>query len=256
MKLNHSLIRQITNLVAIIAAFGINVLANLNPPKGMTIGDISNQLFGDVLITPANYAFAIWGLIYLGLISFAIYQALPSQRYNPTLVKLGWGLAIASGAQILWIFCFLYSQFALSFILMLGILIPLIFSYLRLPNKGLSQTERWLVTNPLSIYLAWISVATIVNGATVLDYWQWNGWGINPQIWTVIMIIVAGGIGVILATQNNIAFVGVYIWALLAIAVRNSATTIITITTVGIALILASILLVNKLKQNSILPRM
>lgn len=251
MKLNHDLIRQITNLVAIIAAFGVNIVANLNPPNGMTIGDISNQLFNDVLITPANYAFAIWGVIYLGLISFALYQASPSQRYNPTLVRLGTGIAIASLAQIIWIFCFLYSQFALSFLLMLGILIPLIFSYLRLPREHLYQAERWLVKTPLSIYLAWISVATIVNGAIVLEHWQWNGWGVSPQIWTVIMVIVAGGIGFILAIENNIAFVGVYIWALLAIAVRNSAITIIA-TAVGIAIILAAILLVNKIKQNLI----
>ncbi|HHP7232836.1 MAG TPA: TspO/MBR family protein [Xenococcaceae cyanobacterium] len=254
MRANQHFVRQITNLVAIIAAFGINILANLNPPNGMTVGDISNQIFNDVLITPANYAFAIWGVIYLGLISFAVYQALPSQRDNPILVRLGWGIAIASMAQIIWIFCFLYLQFVLSLVLMLVILFSLIFAYLRLPNQRLARTAKLLVKIPLSIYLAWISVATIVNGAIVLDYWQWNGWGISPQIWTVIMVIVAGVIGTILAIQNNLAFVAVYLWALVAIAIRNSATIIIA-TAVVIAIILAAILFLNQIKHQNISPK-
>ena len=76
MKLNSDILRQFTNLVAIVAAFGTNVSANIAPIKGLNIGEISNTLFKDVLITPANYAFAIWGVIYLGLFGFAIYQVL------------------------------------------------------------------------------------------------------------------------------------------------------------------------------------
>ena len=113
-----AIVRQILTLISIFAAFGMNVLANIAPPKDMTIGEISNELFGDILITPANYAFVIWGLIYLGLISFAVYQALPSQRHNPLLQRIGYGLIIASTAQIAWVFLFLYRQFALSLLAM------------------------------------------------------------------------------------------------------------------------------------------
>ena len=251
MKLNRNLIRQLINFLAIATAFGINILANVNPPLGMTIGDISDRLFGNVLITPANYAFAIWGVIYLGLFSFAIYQALPNQRENPILQKLGLKIAIASLAQIIWIFCFLYRQFALSFVLMVAILISLIWAYLSLPIPFTKRWEKWLIYVPLSTYLAWISVATIVNGATVLEYWQWNGYGISPQIWTVIMLLVAGVIGVIMAIEKNVAFVGVYIWALVAIAANNYNTTIITITAVGTAIVLALTLLLNIIVFNN-----
>ncbi|MGD1918944.1 MAG: hypothetical protein ACFCAD_08635 [Pleurocapsa sp.] len=77
-----TVIRQIITLVSIFAAFGMNIIANINPPNGLSIGAISNRFFSNVLITPANYAFAIWGIIYLGLISFGIYQVLPSQKTN------------------------------------------------------------------------------------------------------------------------------------------------------------------------------
>ena len=245
MKSNRNLIRQIINLLAIATAFGINILANVNPPQGMTIGDISNQIFGNVLITPANYAFAIWGVIYLGLFSFAIYQALPNQRENLILQKLGYKIALASLAQIIWIFCFLYRQFALSFVLMVAILIPLIWAYVSLPTTSIRHWEKWFISIPVSTYLAWISVATIVNGATVLEYWQWNGWGLSPQIWTVIMLLVASVIGIMMAIEKNVAFVGVYLWALIAIAVSNYNSTIIAVTAVGIGIILALTLLLN-----------
>lgn len=245
MKLNHNLFRQIINMAAIMAAFGINIFANVNPPQGMTIGDISNQLFGDVLITPANYAFAIWGVIYLGLFSFAFYQALPNQRENYLLQKLGYKVAVASLAQIIWIFCFLYRQFDLSFVLMVIILISLIWAYLNLAATSIRGWNKWLISIPISTYLAWISVATIVNGATVLEYWQWNGWGISAPIWTTIMLIVAGVLGIVIAMDKNVAFVSVYIWALIAIAINNYDNTMITVTALGITILLALTLLLN-----------
>ncbi|MGB5632939.1 MAG: tryptophan-rich sensory protein, partial [Waterburya sp.] len=132
---NPAIMRQILTLVAILAAFGMNIWANINPPNGSTIGAISQNIFGNVLITPASYAFVIWGLIYLGLISFAIYQALPAQKNNLLLEKIGYKLAIASFFQIIWVICFLYRHYAASFIAMLCILLPLIAAYGRLPFR-------------------------------------------------------------------------------------------------------------------------
>lgn len=251
----NSFTRQIVNLVAVLAAFGINVFANVNPPNGLTIGDISNQLFGDILITPANYAFAIWGIIYLGLISFAIYQVLPAQRNSILLQKLGYKIAIASSAQIFWVFAFLYRQFLVSLILMLVILGALIAGYLAIKSQIKSLKQKWLVAIPLSIYLGWISVATVVNVATVLTDINWDGWGISPQVWTVIMLLVVGIIGVIIALQKNVAFTGVYLWALIAIALKNSNTLIMS-TAIIVALILGLILLykliVNRDRVNKV----
>ncbi len=256
-----AMVRQIITLISILAAFGMNILANIAPPKGMTIGEISNQLFGDILITPANYAFAIWGVIYLGLISFAIYQALPSQRHNPLLQRIGYALTIASTAQIAWVFLFLYRQFALSFVAMLGILLPLIGAYLRLPfgvneitpvSVRLSRTQKLLIRNPISIYLAWISVATIVNGATVLRAWGWNGWIISPAIWTIIMILIAALITTAVTYPRlDFAYAGVFVWAMVAIAVRNQDNFIIAGLAIGVAIALLLLLLSHSLFRSN-----
>lgn len=239
------IIRQIFTLAAILAAFGTNVWANINPVNGLTIGEISQQLFGSVLITPASYAFAIWGLIYIGLISLAIYQALPSQRTDPIMRKVGYKLAIASLAQIIWVICFLYRQYAASFLAMVCILLPSIGAYWSLPFKTrISQWQKWLIRTPISIYLAWISVATIVNGAIVLESWRWGGWGISAVWWTVIMLLVAGFIThLVTIPRLDLAYAGVFIWAEIAIAIKNSDVVLISGTAIGVSIALLVLLL-------------
>ena len=240
-----AIIRQIVTFVAIIAAFGTNVWANINPLNGLTIGGISQNIFGNVLITPASYAFAIWGLIYLGLISFAIYQALPAQKSDSLLQKIGYKIAIASIAQVIWVFCFLYRQFGASMIAMLCILLPLIGAYWSLPFKTrISRWHRWLVRTPISIYLAWISIATILNGALVLESWQWNGWGISALIWTVIMLLIAGLIThFVTLPRLDFAYAGVFVWGIIAIAIKNSDTVLISGTAIGLSISLVVLLL-------------
>lgn len=239
------IIRQIVTLVAIVSAFATNIWANLNPPNGLTIGAISQQIFDEVLITPASYAFIIWGLIYLGLISLAVYQALPAQRNNSVMRKVGYKLAIASIAQIIWVICFLYRQYTASFIAMLCILLPLISAYWCLPFKArISRWQRWLIRTPISIYLAWISVATILNAAIVLTSWQWSGWGLSAVWWTVIMLLIAGLIThFVTIPRLDFAYAGVFIWAAIAIAFKNSDTILISGTAIGLCVALSVLLL-------------
>jgi hypothetical protein len=240
-----AIIRQISTFIAILAAFGMNIWANVNPPNGLTIGEISQNIFKNVLITPASYAFAIWGLIYLGLISFAIFQALPAQKSDGLLYKIGYKLAITSISQIIWVFCFLYRQYDASMVAMLCILFPLIGAYWSLPFKTrVSRWQQWLIKLPISIYLAWISVATIVNGAILLEFWQWDGWGLSPEVWTVIMLLIAGLIThFVVLPRLDFAYAGVFIWAAIAIAIRNSEIMLISGTAIGLSISLIVLLL-------------
>jgi hypothetical protein len=184
MKINQERLRQWVNLLAILAAFATNIWANIAPLNGLTLGEISSTFFSDVLIIPADYAFAIWGIIYLGLISLGIYQVLPSQINNPRLKQMGYYLTISSFCQIIWVFVFQSQWFALSVLAMLGILTPLIFLYLRLGINltKLPSLQKWLINIPISLYFAWISVATIVNIASALEIANWSGWGISSPM--------------------------------------------------------------------------
>ncbi len=251
-NLDRDILRQILNLTAILAAFGINVLANVAPFNGLTIGEISNTFFTEVLITPANYAFAIWGVIYLGLIAFGVYQVLPAQRQNLSLRRMGYLLVLASLAQIVWVFFFQYRLFTLSLVAMVAILLPLIEIYLRLGigYERVSKREKWFVHIPLSIYLAWISVATIVNVALTLYNLGWSGWGISAEVWTAIALIAGAAIAAIVSLQRaDVAFVLVIVWAFVAIAVRQANILMIAATAGGLAIALVLLLLLGLLRR-------
>ncbi|MDY7004208.1 MAG: tryptophan-rich sensory protein [Cyanobacteriota bacterium] len=232
-KFNSDMIRQWANLIGIIAAFFLNVYVNLAPPGGQTIGEISNTVFQDVLIIPASYAFAIWGLIYLGLISFGIYQVLPAQRENPILQRCGYFLVGASLAQIVWVFLFQFQLFTLSVLAMLGILGCLICLYLSLgiSYERVPKKDKWLVHYPISIYLAWISVATIVNIASALHNLGWNSTGQVAIVWTIIMLIIGAIIATIINIQKqDIAYPLVFVWAFIAIVIRHLDLPVIAVT--------------------------
>ncbi|MGB3510145.1 MAG: tryptophan-rich sensory protein [Microcoleaceae cyanobacterium] len=253
-KSKPDIMRQWANLIAILGAFFLNIYVNIAPPGGKTIGEISSTIFRDVLIIPASYAFAIWGLIYFGLISFGIYQVLPVQRENEILRRCGYFLVGASLAQIIWVFLFQYQLFTLSVLAMLVILSCLIWLYLklRISYERVPKKDKWLVHHPISIYFAWISVATIINVASTLHNLGWNTTEQVATVWTVIMLIVGAFIAAIINIQKqDIAYTLVFIWAFLAIAVRHLDIQIISGTAVILALGLAVLVFLKITKFSS-----
>ena len=227
-------------MVAIWAAFFANILANIIPLKGLSIGAISNQLFGNVVITPANYTFSIWGVIFLGLIAFAFFQALPSQRYNPQLQRIGFLLVASSIAQIVWVMVFLMRWFPFSVLAMLAILFPLIETYRRLQigKMHVPLRQQWLVNIPISIYLSWLGLATILNVAIALTSIGFTGGPFSPTVWTVLAMTVAAFVAAILAIERrDIAYMAVFAWGLVAIALRQSNNPELAITALGLVAI-------------------
>jgi hypothetical protein len=217
--------RQIITLAAILGSIAVNTFSNRFPPNGVNVGTLSNTLFSAVQILPANYAFAIWGLIYVGLIGFGIYQLQPAQRHSPRLRRGGYWLVFACVAQCAWIYLFLARLFPLSTIAMLGILVPLIVLYQRLGigQRHVSRQMLWLVDIPISVYLGWISVATIVNVATALYSLNWNGWGLTSPVWTVMLMGASALIAVLMLIQRrDRAYALVIVWALVAITIRQA----------------------------------
>ncbi|MBE9227160.1 tryptophan-rich sensory protein [Phormidium sp. LEGE 05292] len=247
---NSGLGLSIATLIAIFATLIVNILSNFFPPSGRNIGEIANTILQGVLIIPANYAFAIWGLIYLGLIAYSIYQFRPSQRSRSTIQQVNALVILASLAQILWVYLFTVQLFWPSVVAMLIILLPLIRIYLLLRSGRLqvSRERKWFAQIPFSIYLAWISVATIVNIASALYISGWDGWSINDTGWTAIMVIIGTIIAAIVAIQKgDIAFTLVFVWAYLAIALRHLTNPVIWIIALASAIALLSLLIFDKI---------
>lgn len=221
---------RILNLITFLIVVTINALANALPINGLNTGEISDQF--NALFTPAGYVFSIWGLIYLALGVFSIYQILPKQSDNQRVKQIGPWFIISNVLNSLWILAWHYQQFLLSFVIMIGILVSLLVLYTRLGIgvRKSSTTERWLVETPFSIYLGWISVATIANASVVLITLNWGGFGLSEALWTVIMISIAGVLGVLMSfLRREIAYPLVLIWAIIGITQNGSGVQLVNV---------------------------
>lgn len=229
--MNMSL-RQVAVMLTIAATIVVNVLANALPINGLNTGEISDRF--QVYFVPAGYVFSIWGVIYLGLIAFAVFQALPSQRENLRLEATGWWIVLAGVANSAWIFLWHYEQFPLTLIAMLALLAALIVTYLRLGigRGAVSAAETWAARVPFSVYLGWITVATVANVTSLLDYLKWDRFGLAPEVWMGIVLVAVLVIAVLMnITRRDVAYALVILWALAGISVKQAAVAAVAIPT-------------------------
>jgi hypothetical protein len=248
--MNKDTLRQILVLVSVLAVIVVNSLASALPLNGLTTGEISDRF--EVFFVPAGYVFSIWGLIYLGLLAYAVYQVLPAQRTNSDLRSIGYLFVASSAANIVWIFLWHYEIFPLTIVAMLALLGSLIAIYLGLDigRAQVSSGMKWFVHVPFSIYLGWITVATIANATALLYFLDWSGWGISPEAWTLIMLAAAVVIGAAVSlTRGDVAYALVLIWAFVGIAVKHQDTTIVATAAWLAAAITAAVMFVGAFRK-------
>lgn len=259
--MNKNVIRQLMNVIALVVMIVMNGLSEALPINGQTSAEIANRL--PILFVPANYVFSIWGVIYMLLIGFGIYQALPSQRENPLLEKIGYWFVLSCAANATWLVLFHYDLFALSMVTMVVLLVSLIVIYTRIEvgQKSLTLKEKVLIHIPFSTYLGWITVATVANASYVLYDAGWDGFGISGEVWATAMLVIATGIVLaIIYTRSDIAYVSVIVWAFVGIVNKQVDTPIVVMTAatmtavVVIALILSRIMNRDKVETSQLIP--
>ena len=231
--------RFILNLIATVLVVTVNALANILPINGQTTGEISNRL--DVLFTPAGYVFGIWGLIYFLLFIWTIRQFPASRRNLPVYEKATPLYLLSSALNIAWILLWHYEFFLLTVVVMIGLLLTLIRLYRTIKNE---EHSVWDLL-PFSVYLGWISVATIANISYYLKYIEWNGFGLTDVAWTLIMLVVATSLAIYFLFKNeDHIYPLVFVWAFIGIGVKNAAShpTISTTSYVLSAVILIMVL--------------
>jgi hypothetical protein len=237
-------ILQFFNIMAFVLVIVVNALSNALPLNGRTAGEISDSL--PSYFTPAGYTFSIWGVIYLALTGYIIYQAIPAQRGRPFQNKIGWLFVASSIANASWIFAWHYGIYTLSVFLMVALLVSLIAIYTRLkigqPGQAVSRTDLLFVHVPFSLYLGWITVATIANIASVAVYLGWNGFGIAGPVWSAIMMSVAVVVaGLLLFNRRDFAYAGVLVWALFGIRAAQSAEPLLATVSVVTAVLITAL---------------
>lgn len=222
--------------LAFVAVVIVNAFSNLLPINGQTIAEISDRI--EVLFKPAGYVFSIWLVIYVTL---AIWLVLQWKKVKEDSLngRVGVAFIISCLFNIGWIFSWHYEFFMVSILMMFGLLLSLITIYLQYRRRDRALSERF----PFSLYLAWITVATVSNVSYVLKYYDVS-LGLSEVIGSLMLVAIASVIAFVAATYSwDYYFVLVVVWALIGIIVENSNLTMQIATGVITAVLVVAVIL-------------
>lgn len=246
--------RRILTVLAFIVTLAVNGAANALPINGQTTGAISDRF--EVYVIPAGYVFAIWGVIYVGLLAYTIFQAVRGD--HPVVRRLGWLPAISGVLNTTWLLLFQYEQFVLTVPLMVALLVTLILIHLRLwsVRDRLDAVSRLTVRIPFSVYLGWITVATIANIAQTLSAVGFDGFGIEPVLIASAVLLV----GLAIASRfvwrfGDVAYGLVIIWAYVGIVVQEADTAMVPLVAGASALVVTGLVVMQFVRHPTESPR-
>ncbi|MFA6602238.1 MAG: tryptophan-rich sensory protein [Candidatus Shapirobacteria bacterium] len=199
--------------ITFVAMMSVNVLANTLPINGVTSKQVSDSYPN--LFAPAPTTFAIWGVIYLLLLGYVLYQAgilgKNNEKLNHEINKYFLPNMVANGV---WLVTWHYGIIWLS-VMVMGVILTTLIKIANLIKKNkLGVKERAFIATPMSVYFGWITVATIANITVFLVSTGWNGWGISQEAWTIAILLIGAGIGITrLLSDRRVAYGLVLIWA-------------------------------------------
>ncbi|MFT3923859.1 MAG: hypothetical protein QM778_15105 [Myxococcales bacterium] len=231
-------------LVALLAMLAVNLLASWLPLNGQTTAELAARF--SERFRPADYTFAIWLPIYAGLLAYAVFQALPSQRDNPRLAAIRSPFMLSCGANMAWIFCWHYQLIGASMLAMLALLVALISINQRLHwgNGEQPLAELWCVEAPFRMYLAWISVASLANLSAWVEAQALLPVGMSGSSFAVGLVLFATLISALVGwLRHDALYLAVVAWAFIGIVVRNGASSAVSGVAMGGVLIMGALIL-------------
>ncbi|MDF7814643.1 hypothetical protein [Hymenobacter sp. YC55] len=209
--------------LAVLGNIGLNYYSNAFPFNGQSMGTVSGKY--PTLLTPAGYAFSIWGLIFLSLTVYVVWQLLPAQRSNPLPDAVAQPLTLASIVTALWVVLFAYERILPCWLAMMIILGALVMAYGRARRLVLADiAPRW-VSVPFALYLGWISVAFTINSIIGLRQLGWEPDLNLAMLLGLVLLTIVVGLGLLISREfKEVAFPLVVAWALIAIWVAQRHT--------------------------------
>lgn len=184
----------VTSLLAIAAAFLGSGAAGGTPIQDAAGGYLDAD---STLIAPGRGAFAIWSVIYTGMLAYAIWQLLPAQRTAARHRRAGYPIAASLVLNAAWIQVVQLDQLYLSLVVIVVLVAVLAWIFImlrRMPPLGV--VDGIITDGSVGLYLGWVSVATAANATAVLVFAGFDGWGIPQETWAVVVVAVATGVGV------------------------------------------------------------
>ena len=216
--MSNSAQRDLARQAATVVGALFQVLAGAIVPIGAIAGETPS------LVIPADYAFAIWGPIFLLCLAYATYQALPANRNDPLLRRVGWFFAGAFFLNGLWEVLVPLRQPVLLQAILAGIFACLAIAYLRLVrwDRGvLRWADRWLVALPLGLLFGWITAANVVSFNDTLVELGLLGSGVGAALVGASLLIVGAALACAVIwvgregpATGRLAYAGAVLWAL------------------------------------------
>lgn len=220
-------LKPILVIAATIGTIVVNWMAAKGYINNVTPAIISAKY--PTFLTPAGYAFAIWGLIYLGLIAFSIYQALPKNAERFRNIRTIYILSCV--ANCAWIYFWHHEMILVCLAVIFVLLGTLVFINLNL-RGGDSAAENWLARVPFGIYFGWVTIAAILNFTVALVYLNVKFSDSATVIIATILIALITLLGIVIRLKLKIYVYPLPIaWALTAIALAQSGKTPIVVAT-------------------------
>lgn len=240
---------QIAVVVSFILTLTLNTLAVTLPLFGRSTKQISDSF--PSFFTPTGLTFSIWGVLYLSQLVFTVFQALPAQATNQGIRKVRWPTVAANLFNATWIVAWHGLVIWASMILMLGLLLSLILTYNRLEiglRRASNATDSWLVRLPVSLYLGWITVATVANAVSLLINFGWGDTGLVGRISAALLVLVAAGIGAAFSLKRrDVGYNLVLLWAFLGIYLARPNEGLIVVGVITGALVVSAGIVFSRL---------
>lgn len=221
MKNKYVLIKMMV-LLSYLFMITINALANILPINNLNTGQVSDSFPN--IFAPVGLTFSIWGLIYLLLGAYSVYQLFQRNINQKIFVPLNILFIFSSLVNSIWIFAWHYKVIWLTVILMLAILISLIRMADLINQTKLKLSEKIIYKIPFGIYFGWITIATIANITILLVSVGWSGFGISDTFWMTLVLLTGAVIGIWRTHKDsNLAYGLVPIWAYYGIWLKHTS---------------------------------
>ena len=183
--------RRLVVLAAAVFAVVVPVVQRLG---GFGLSQAEFAADGDQTLQVAGYAFSIWGLIYLGLLAYAVRQALPQTGESVLINRMGWPSAVAMFGIGMWIVAVALNLKAASVIIifasLLALLVPLLVNGRTIRMTGVMDRDRWFLTWPLAALAGWLTVAAPLNLITTATAFDALPAFASPTAWAIVAIVV------------------------------------------------------------------
>ena len=204
-------------LPAVLVMFAVNALSTMLPLNGVTPGEASARYPN--LFVPAPFVFSIWGVIYLLLIGYVLYQfGLFRKKGDPVnaslLRKTGVDFIVTCLLNAAWLFAWHYGLLILSFGIIVLYLLTLISLERMIAKESLTKRERLFLRLPFSVNFGWLTVATIANATALLVGLGFGGLGVSESVWMILVLAVGAVIAIATALRfRDAAYLAVFLWA-------------------------------------------